>query len=326
VRRAKARGLERKVFIGTKTEVMLPHPAKKPHHQRHSDGASPLDGKSSPDGRVEPPTGICCGHPWGEPGLLRQVAPRDSVPTERNPPIAVCRFRVGHAGDGQQRPSRTPARSSSRSSSSSLSSSSSSYSYSSSLLVLLLVLRPSTRPREDHAGGAETTQAPPRSPRCRCRKTLPINTQPPLANPLLPHLEPMKTAHRYLPPHAPPRTRRPARRDRRDPRRPPADPLATPTRTPAAALDATRLAAAVRSYADTLRTEGKTVPTSVSLDQLIARGLLAPDDVSLFAGLEVTLNPAADESRPQDLLAQVRFPDGAVVAALADGSIQQRPR
>ena len=99
-----------------------------------------------------------------------------------------------------------------------------------------------------------------------------------------------------------------------------------PNPHPAAALDAARLAAAVRSYADTLRTQGKPVPTSVSLEQLVARGLLAPNDVRLFAGLEVTLNPAADESHPQERLAQVRFPDGAIVEALADGSVQQRPR
>ena len=88
-------------------------------------------------------------------------------------------------------------------------------------------------------------------------------------------------------------------------------------------VNAPRLLAAAKSYADDLKAQGLTVPALVSLQELISKKLLADSDVTGFAGMEVTVSLTADESRPQEVLIRARMPDGHEIVALADGSVQQ---
>ncbi len=91
-------------------------------------------------------------------------------------------------------------------------------------------------------------------------------------------------------------------------------------------LDVSKLFRAIQAYADTHPTNGLPLPATVSLDELIHRGLLQEADVSVFRGLDVQINLGADETRPADVLAQARLPDGVEIVALADGSVQPRRR
>lgn len=84
--------------------------------------------------------------------------------------------------------------------------------------------------------------------------------------------------------------------------------------------------AAATEYSHRLKAQGLPVPASVSLPELIAEGVLRQSDVRSFDDLQVTISLKFDETRPQDSLMSVRFPDGGEVIALADGSVQQRVR
>ena len=75
--------------------------------------------------------------------------------------------------------------------------------------------------------------------------------------------------------------------------------------------DLDKLIAAAKTYADGLRGQGLPVPASVSMKELINRGLLTETDVSrLFHGLEVAVSLFANEPGPQDVLIRARLPDG----------------
>ena len=86
-------------------------------------------------------------------------------------------------------------------------------------------------------------------------------------------------------------------------------------------VDAVKILSAAQTYGHDLKVKGTTVPPSVTLEELIARGLLRPADVSGFDGMEVTVSLTVDPSRPQDILMRARLPDGHEVVALADGSV-----
>jgi len=88
-------------------------------------------------------------------------------------------------------------------------------------------------------------------------------------------------------------------------------------------VNAPRIIAAAKAYADSLKTQGLPVPATVSLPDLISRKLLTEADVSGLAGLEVTVSLSVEEANPQLVLARARLPDGREIVALADGSVQQ---
>jgi len=67
-------------------------------------------------------------------------------------------------------------------------------------------------------------------------------------------------------------------------------------------------------------------PTTVALQDLLAKGLLTPADVSGFAGMDVTVSLTANEMHPTDILMRVRMQDGSQFVALTDGSVQELPR
>lgn len=101
--------------------------------------------------------------------------------------------------------------------------------------------------------------------------------------------------------------------------------LRTASRT-AGEFNGAKLLEATRAYAQELRARGTPVPATVSLQELLQRGLLQETDVSLLQGMDVRINLAADASRPADVLVRVQMPDGREIVALTDGSVQQRHR
>ena len=88
-------------------------------------------------------------------------------------------------------------------------------------------------------------------------------------------------------------------------------------------VDAFKLKAAIQTYAAGLKGQGLPVPASVSVKELITRGLLTEADVSGFAGIEVTVSLSPDdEIGVQDVWVRARLPDGHELAVLGDGSVQ----
>lgn len=88
-------------------------------------------------------------------------------------------------------------------------------------------------------------------------------------------------------------------------------------------VDSTKLLSAMKIYKSDLKRQGMEVPASVSLKELIIRGLLTEADVSGFSGIDVSVNLLADESHPPDALVRARLPDGNEITLLGDGSVQQ---
>jgi hypothetical protein len=87
-----------------------------------------------------------------------------------------------------------------------------------------------------------------------------------------------------------------------------------------------RILAAAQTYAHDLQARGQTVPPSVAVQDLIAKGLLSPADVSGFAGQPVTVSLPVDTADPNATVMRVRMQDGSQVALVADGSVQTLSR
>jgi hypothetical protein len=89
-------------------------------------------------------------------------------------------------------------------------------------------------------------------------------------------------------------------------------------------LNPARIVAALSSYRQELQATGKPLPESVTLDDLIRRGLLRQEEVMGFDGMKVTIPlTSADESQPQANLLEVTHPDGTKTVVQGDGSVQQ---
>lgn len=88
-------------------------------------------------------------------------------------------------------------------------------------------------------------------------------------------------------------------------------------------VDAGKLVKAVTSYAQDLKAQGKQMPQTISLKELIARKLLTDDDVKGFSGMDVNINLSPDANRPHEIFIRVRMPDGKEIHALMDNSVQQ---
>jgi hypothetical protein len=101
--------------------------------------------------------------------------------------------------------------------------------------------------------------------------------------------------------------------------------LASPTRQPMP-VNALKIIAATKTYANRMKAQGMPTPTGVSLKELITRGLLTEGDVRDFSGMEVIVSLSVDETRPQDVLMRARLADGSELKALVDGSVQQKTR
>lgn len=92
---------------------------------------------------------------------------------------------------------------------------------------------------------------------------------------------------------------------------------------PSGRVDPGKIMAAAQAFAGQLRAEGKAIPAEAPLNQLVERGLLQPEDVSGFAGFEVSVTLQPDANDPRQVLMRARMPDGGEIVALNDGSVQQ---
>jgi hypothetical protein len=88
-------------------------------------------------------------------------------------------------------------------------------------------------------------------------------------------------------------------------------------------LDAGKITDAIHAYGSKMKLGNQPLPTTISLQELIAKGFLKREDVSAFDGIEVTVYLTVDETTPQAVLMRARLPDGNEEVVLADGSIQQ---
>lgn len=91
---------------------------------------------------------------------------------------------------------------------------------------------------------------------------------------------------------------------------------------PSGGVDAAKIVTAAWAYSADLRTKGRPVPESVTLEELIQLGFLSEADVSGFAGMQVAVNLHADPNRPKDVLLRARLRDGTELITLADGTVQ----
>jgi len=80
---------------------------------------------------------------------------------------------------------------------------------------------------------------------------------------------------------------------------------------------------AVQEFSQDQKAHGRTLPASVSLQELVNGGHVSVKDVRAFDGLDLMISLTADATRPQDILIRVRLPDGRLLAGLADGSAGQ---
>ena len=82
------------------------------------------------------------------------------------------------------------------------------------------------------------------------------------------------------------------------------------------------LLSAIQAFSGDLAKHGQAVPPSVSLGELVSGGYISSNSVHAFVGMEtkiwLTPNPGTIDS----VFMSARQPDGSVVAALADGSVQ----
>ena len=87
-------------------------------------------------------------------------------------------------------------------------------------------------------------------------------------------------------------------------------------------VDAAKIFSAAQAYTRDLQRQGISVPPTVQLKELIDRKLLKPEDVSGFAGAEVTVSLTADPNDPRAVLIRARFPDGQEIVMLTDGTVR----
>lgn len=92
-------------------------------------------------------------------------------------------------------------------------------------------------------------------------------------------------------------------------------------RAPQGQVDARRLFEAIQGYTQQARASGTPVPATVALQELLTRGLLQPQDVSGFDGMEVTVALKADPTDPGAVLMEARAPDGYRIVLLVDGRV-----
>ena len=82
-------------------------------------------------------------------------------------------------------------------------------------------------------------------------------------------------------------------------------------------VDPERLVEAVRAFALDHKARGTPLPASVTLAELIGRGLLRAEDVKPFAPAEVRISLTSDESRPNQIVIEAHLPDGTRIAGMS---------
>ena len=86
------------------------------------------------------------------------------------------------------------------------------------------------------------------------------------------------------------------------------------------------LSTALKAYERDLQHRGFVVPTEVTLDELVQKGYMRPEEIHAFDGMKVTLALAVDgEEQPGNVLARIQMQDGSTQVLLGDGSVQALP-
>ena len=88
-------------------------------------------------------------------------------------------------------------------------------------------------------------------------------------------------------------------------------------------INGSKLTAAIRAYSQDRIARKQRMPQSFSLQELVNGGYLSTNEIRALDGLDIIFYSDADETRPQSILAEARFPDGSEEVVLADGSVQQ---
>jgi len=88
-------------------------------------------------------------------------------------------------------------------------------------------------------------------------------------------------------------------------------------------FNAEKLTAAIHAYSLDAKQHNNSLPSSISLQELITKGFLKHEDVSAFDGMQVTVYSTVDDTTPQAVLMRAQLSDGSQIVALADGSVQQ---
>ena len=83
------------------------------------------------------------------------------------------------------------------------------------------------------------------------------------------------------------------------------------------------LVPAVNSYSRDQVLQGKPLPRTVTLQDLVSGGYIPPDKLQAFDGMDVTVYPTVSDATPKAVLARMRMSDGSQTLVLEDGSIEQ---
>jgi hypothetical protein len=90
--------------------------------------------------------------------------------------------------------------------------------------------------------------------------------------------------------------------------------------------DPSVLMKAMTQFAKEKVARGQTVPTTISLNELVGAGYLKPEDAAAFKGVDLTLYPTALGTLPKAVVARARLADGSEVLLLADGTVQTKAK
>jgi hypothetical protein len=88
-------------------------------------------------------------------------------------------------------------------------------------------------------------------------------------------------------------------------------------------LNAEKINAAIHAYSSKVKSENQSLPSTISLQELIAKGFLKHEDVSAFDGWNVTVSLTADDAYPQSILMTATSSKGDKMIVMTDGSVAQ---
>lgn len=88
-------------------------------------------------------------------------------------------------------------------------------------------------------------------------------------------------------------------------------------------LEPKRYVLALQQYSQDLQHQGKDLPRTISVEELIQEGYLTQTDVQPFEGADVTFHTSFNKAIPESVLLEVHMPDDSILVQLGDGSVQQ---
>ena len=84
-----------------------------------------------------------------------------------------------------------------------------------------------------------------------------------------------------------------------------------------------KITTAIHAYCSDAKEHNNSLPSSISMQELITKGFLKREDVSAFDGMEVTVYLSVNDTAPNAILMRAQLTDGSQIVALADGSVQE---